>query len=54
MRLLKRLIAFCALLMALLAVHAQEPCPRVIPALQQWEGKSGKLAMPAEGVIVVT
>ena len=53
MRLLKRLIAFCALLMALLAVHAQEPCPRVIPALQQWEGKSGKLAMPAEGVIVV-
>ena len=53
MRLLKRLITSCALLAALLAVHAQEPCPRVIPALQQWEGKSGKLAMPAEGVIVV-
>ena len=51
--LLRRLIATCVLLAALLAVWAQEPCPRVIPALQQWEGKKGKLEMPAEGVIVV-
>ena len=51
--LLRRLIATCVLLVALLAVWAQEPCPRVIPALQQWEGKKGKLEMPAEGVIVV-
>lgn len=33
---------------------AQEPCPQVIPALQQWKGGKGELALPAEGSIVLS
>ncbi len=49
----KLLIALCYLLVASFTVSAQEACPRVIPALQQWNGGKGKLFMPAEGNIVV-
>lgn len=50
---MKNFLALCCLWMACLAISAQEPCPQVIPALQQWKGGSGKLALPAEGNIVV-
>lgn len=50
---MKNFFALCCLWMACLAISAQEPCPQVIPALQQWKGGSGKLALPAEGNIVV-
>lgn len=36
-----------------LCVSAKETCPKVIPALQEWRGGSGKLVLPAEGSIVV-
>lgn len=36
-----------------LCVSAKETCPKVIPALQEWKGGSGKLVLPAEGSIVV-
>lgn len=32
-----------------LCVSAKETCPKVIPALQEWKGGSGKLVLPAEG-----
>ena len=50
---MKNFLALCCLWMACLVISAQEPCPQVIPALQQWKGGSGKLALPAEGNIVV-
>ncbi|WP_455670091.1 family 20 glycosylhydrolase [Phocaeicola faecalis] len=50
---MKNFLVLCCLWMACLAISAQEPCPQVIPALQQWKGGSGKLALPAEGNIVV-
>ncbi len=40
------------LLMCLLTV-AQNPCPQVIPALQQWKGGKGTLTLPAQGIIVI-
>ena len=40
------------LLMCLLTV-AQNPCPQVIPALQQWKGGKGTLTLPAQGTIVI-
>lgn len=50
---MKNFLVLCCLWMACLVISAQEPCPQVIPALQQWKGGSGKLALPAEGNIVV-
>ena len=47
----KTLTLFSMLLMCLLA-FAQNPCPQVIPALQQWKGAKGTLALPAQGSIV--
>ena len=46
------LTLFSMLLMCLLA-FAQNPCPQVIPALQQWKGAKGTLALPAQGSIVI-
>ena len=43
------LIIVCCLLMVCVFATAQEPCPQVIPALQQWKGGKGELALPAEG-----
>ena len=48
----KTLTLFSMLLMCLLA-FAQNPCPQVIPALQQWKGTKGTLALPAQGSIVI-
>jgi len=48
----KTLTLFGLLLMCLLA-FAQNPCPQVIPALQQWKGAKGTLALPAQGSIVI-
>ena len=48
----KTLTLFSMLLMCLLT-FAQNPCPQVIPALQQWKGAKGTLALPAQGSIVI-
>ena len=48
------LFVLCSLLLMALAVSAQEPCPEVIPALQQWKGGRGKLVLSAQGRIVVS
>ena len=40
------------LLMCLLTV-AQNPCPQVSPARQQWKGGKGTLTLPAQGTIVI-
>ena len=48
----KTLTLFSMLLMCLLA-FAQNPCPQVIPALQQWKEAKGTLALPAQGSIVI-
>ena len=48
----KTLTLFSMLLMCLLT-FAQNPCPPVIPALQQWKGAKGTLALPAQGSIVI-
>ena len=50
---MKNFFILCCLWIACCTISAQEPCPQVIPALQQWKGGSGKLALPAEGNIVV-
>ena len=50
---MKNFFILCCLWIAYCAISAQEPCSQVIPALQQWKGGSGKLALPAEGNIVV-
>ena len=50
---MKNFFILCCLWIACCAISAQEPCPQVIPALRQWKGGSGKLALPAEGNIVV-
>lgn len=36
-----------------LNVMAQQSCPQVIPALREWKGSRGSLAMPSEGNIIV-
>ncbi len=49
---MKKVLTLC-LLAACLSGAAQETCPQVIPALQEWKGGKGKLALPAEGSIVI-
>lgn len=49
----KLLLTFCSLLIAYFFALAQEPCPKVIPALQEWKGGNGKLFLPATGNIVI-
>ena len=48
----KTLTLLCTLLVCLFSI-AQNPCPQVIPALQQWKGAKGVLALPSKGNIVV-
>ena len=48
----KALTLLCTLLVCLFSI-AQNPCPQVIPALQQWKGAKGVLALPSKGNIVV-
>ena len=49
---MKHLLTLCMLALCLCA-SAKETCPKVIPALQEWKGESGKLVLPAEGSIVI-
>lgn len=49
---MKHLLTLCMLALCLCA-SAKETCPKVIPTLQEWKGGSGKLALPAEGSIVI-
>lgn len=48
----KSFILICPLLICL-SSPAQNPCPQVVPALQQWHGSKGGLVLPARGSIVV-
>ena len=50
---MKRILALFQLLLLFLFVQAQNPCPQVIPALQQWKGGKGTLQLPAQGNIVI-
>ena len=50
---MKKTLTFCTFLFVSLLVLAQNPCPQVIPALQQWTGGKGTLALPAQGSIVI-
>lgn len=49
----KFLFTLCCILITCLCTSAQEVCPDVIPALQQWKGGNGKLSLPVEGNIVM-
>ena len=48
----KTFILFCLLVICLM-VDAQNPCPQVIPALQQWKGAKGILILPTQGNIII-
>ena len=48
----KAFFLFSFLLIGLLAI-AQNPCPQVIPALQEWKGSKGTLHLPAQGSIII-
>ena len=48
----KAFLLFSFLLIGLLAI-AQNPCPQVIPALQEWKGSKGTLHLPAQGSIII-
>ena len=50
---MRKTFTFCTFLFVSLLVLAQNPCPQVIPALQQWTGGKGTLALPAQGSIVI-
>ena len=50
---MKKTLTLFGLLLMCLLTFAQNPCPQVIPALQQWKGAKGSLALPAQGSIVI-
>ena len=50
---MRKTLTFCTFLFVSLLVLAQNPCPQVIPALQQWTGGKGTLTLPAQGSIVI-
>ena len=50
---MKKTLTLFGLLFVCLLAFAQNPCPQVIPALQQWKGAKGTLALPAQGSIVI-
>ena len=50
---MKRILALFQLLLLILFAQAQNPCPQVIPALQQWKGGKGTFQLPAQGNIVI-
>ena len=50
---MKKIIIFICMLGLFFSLAAQEACPDVIPALQQWKGGKGKLCLPSKGRIVV-
>ena len=48
----KTSLLFSLLMISLLAI-AQNPCPQVIPALQEWKGTKGTLHLPIQGSIII-
>ena len=48
----KTFLLFSLLMISLLAI-AQNPCPQVIPALQEWKGAKGTLHLPIQGSIII-
>ena len=50
---MKKIFTLFSLLLLCLMAIAQNPCPQVIPALQQWKGAKGTLTLPAQGSIVI-
>lgn len=50
---MKKIFIFICMLGLFLHVAAQEACPDVIPALQQWKGGKGKLTLSNKGTIVI-
>ena len=50
---MKKTFALLGLLMICLLAFAQNPCPQVIPALQEWKGAKGSLTLLAQGNIVI-
>ena len=50
---MRKTFTLCSLLLISLLTFAQNPCPQVIPALQQWKGTKGTLVLPAQGNIVI-
>ena len=50
---MKKIFVLFSLLIVGIMAFAQNPCPQVIPALQQWKGAKGILTLPTQGSIVV-
>ena len=50
---MKKTLTLLGLLFMCVLTFAQNPCPQVIPALQQWKGAKGTLALPVQGSIVI-
>ena len=50
---MRKTFTLCSLLLICLLTFAQNPCPQVIPTLQQWKGTKGTLALPTQGNIVI-
>ena len=50
---MRKTFTLCSLLLIGLLTFAQNPCPQVIPALQQWKGTKGTLVLSAQGNIVI-
>ena len=51
---MKKVILMAALFCGSLATFAQEPCPQVIPALQQWKPAKGKMVLPESGKVIIS
>lgn len=54
MKAMKKMIVIGSLLLMSVWGLAQNPCPSVIPALQEWNGGKGILSLPARGSIVIS
>ena len=50
---MKKIFILFSLFVICLVVAAQNPCPQVIPALQQWKGAKGILSLPTQGNIII-
>ena len=50
---MKKTFTLLSLLIICLFCIAQNPCPQVIPALQEWKGGKGTLLLPTQGRIVI-
>ena len=50
---MKKTFTLLSLLIICLFCIAQNPCPQIIPALQEWKGGKGTLILPTQGRIVI-